>query len=107
MLAHSVFLSGKFHGQRSQAGYSSRGHRESDRTERLTASGHSTQLSSAIYSKICLLFEENNSWVLITLFSIYHFFPLLFNFVSVSNFVLLIYGFIIGYGVILTIHKTP
>ena len=54
-----------------------------------------------------MLFEENNSWVLITLFSIYHFFPLLSSFVSVSNFVLLIYGFIIGYGVILTIHKTP
>ena len=32
----SVFLSGKFHGQRSLAGYSPLGHKESDTTERLT-----------------------------------------------------------------------
>ena len=31
-----VFLSGEFHGHRSLAGYSSRGHKESDVTERLT-----------------------------------------------------------------------
>ena len=54
-----------------------------------------------------MLFEENNSGVLITLFSIDHLFPLLSSFVSVSNCVLLIYGVILGYGVILTIHKTP
>ena len=32
----SVFLPGKSHGQRSLAGYSSRGHKESDTTERLS-----------------------------------------------------------------------
>ena len=31
-----VFLPGKFHGQRSLAGYCSWGHEESDRTERLS-----------------------------------------------------------------------
>ena len=31
-----VFLSGEFHGQRSLAGHSPRGHKESDTTERLT-----------------------------------------------------------------------
>ena len=33
-----VFLLGKFHGQRSLVGYSPRGHKESDTTERLTLS---------------------------------------------------------------------
>ena len=33
-----VFLSGKFHGQRSLVGYSARGHKESDTTEQLTLS---------------------------------------------------------------------
>ena len=32
-----VFLPGKFHGQRSLVGYSPRGHKESDTTERLSA----------------------------------------------------------------------
>ena len=91
----------------SLAGYSSWDHKESDTTEHLIALGHSTQLSSVTYSKICLLFEGNNSWVLIMLSNIYHFFPLLFSFVSISNFMLLIYGFIIGYGVTLTIYKKP
>ena len=31
-----VFLSGKFHGQKSLVGYSPRGHKESDTTERLS-----------------------------------------------------------------------
>ena len=31
-----VFLSGKFHGQKSLVGYSSQGHKESDTTERLS-----------------------------------------------------------------------
>jgi hypothetical protein len=34
----TVFLSGKFHGQRSMAGYSSWGCKESDTTEQLTLS---------------------------------------------------------------------
>ena len=33
-----VFLPGEFHGQKSLAGYSLRGHKESDRTEQLTLS---------------------------------------------------------------------
>ena len=33
MAAHSVFSPGKFHGQRSLAGYSPWGHKESDMTE--------------------------------------------------------------------------
>ena len=36
MATHSVFLPGEFHGQRSLAGYSPWGRRESDMTERLT-----------------------------------------------------------------------
>ena len=35
-----VFLSGEFHGQRSLAGYSPRGHKESDTTEQLTLPFH-------------------------------------------------------------------
>ena len=33
MATHSVFLPGKYHAQRSLAGYSPRGHKESDMTE--------------------------------------------------------------------------
>ena len=33
MATHSVFLPGESHGQRSLAGYSSQGHKESDTTE--------------------------------------------------------------------------
>ena len=36
MATTPVFLPGEFHGQRSQAGYSPRGHRESDMTNILT-----------------------------------------------------------------------
>ena len=36
MATHSVFLPGESHGQRSLAGYSSWGHKESDTTELLT-----------------------------------------------------------------------
>ena len=36
MATLSVFLPGEFHGQRSLAGYSSWGHKESDTTEQLT-----------------------------------------------------------------------
>ena len=35
MATHSVFLPGKFHGQRSLVGYSPWGRKESDATERL------------------------------------------------------------------------
>ena len=35
MIAHSSILAGKFHGQRSLAGYSPWGHKESDTAERL------------------------------------------------------------------------
>ena len=42
MATPSVFLSGKPHGQRSLAGYSPRGHKESDTTERLTLNSGST-----------------------------------------------------------------
>ena len=38
MAIHSVFLPGKFLGQRSLAGYSPRGHKESDTTEQLSRS---------------------------------------------------------------------
>ena len=38
MATHSVFWPGESHGQRSLAGYSPWGHRESDTTERLTLS---------------------------------------------------------------------
>ena len=38
MAAHSVFLPGKFHGQRSLVGYSPWGHTELDTTEQLTLS---------------------------------------------------------------------
>ena len=38
MVTHSVSLPGEFHGQRSLAGYSPWGHKESDMTERLTLS---------------------------------------------------------------------
>jgi len=36
-----VFLPGEFHGQKSLAGYNSRGHKNSDRTEQLTHTQHS------------------------------------------------------------------
>ena len=36
MQPSSIFLPGKFHGQRGLAGYSPRGRKESDMTERLT-----------------------------------------------------------------------
>ena len=42
MATHLVFLPGELHGQRSLAGYSPRGHKESDTTERLT---HTTWLN--------------------------------------------------------------
>ena len=37
MAIYSSFLRGKFHGQRSLAGYSPWGHKESDTTERLNS----------------------------------------------------------------------
>ena len=40
MATHSSILAGAFHGQRSLAGYSPRGHQRSDRTERLPHSVH-------------------------------------------------------------------
>ena len=36
MATHSIFLPGKFHGQRNLAGYSPWGHKELDTTEKLT-----------------------------------------------------------------------
>ena len=36
MATHSVFLPGKFHGQKNLAGYSPWGHKESDTTEQLS-----------------------------------------------------------------------
>ena len=36
LLSTPVFLPGEFHGQRSLAGYSPWGHKESDRTEQVT-----------------------------------------------------------------------
>ena len=36
----AVFLPGKFHGQRSLAGYSTRGYKESDMTERISMRAH-------------------------------------------------------------------
>ena len=41
-----VFQPEKFHGQRSLAGYSPQGHKESDMTERLSTAQHSTALVS-------------------------------------------------------------
>ena len=40
MTTTPVFLSGEFHGQRSLVDYSPGGHKESDRTERLTLHFH-------------------------------------------------------------------
>ena len=50
----SAFLPGEFHGQRSLEGYSSRGHRESDTTKRLTLSSlHLSPISSAYEPGLC------------------------------------------------------
>ena len=50
----SAFLPGEFHGQRSLEGYSSRGHRESDTTKRLTLSRlHLSPISSAYEPGLC------------------------------------------------------
>ena len=46
-----VFLPGEFHGQRSLAGYSPWGHKESDTTERLTLS-HLTDLLGFFLSSV-------------------------------------------------------
>ena len=40
MAAHSVFLCGKFHGERSLLGYSPWGHQESDTTKSLNTNTH-------------------------------------------------------------------
>ena len=45
----SVFLPGEFHGQRSLAGYSSWGHKESDTTEQLSTALHNVILRNIIY----------------------------------------------------------
>ena len=52
-----VFLPGKSHGQRSPAGYSLRGHKESDMTERLSMQKSQTkQTKSVLRSDICSVF---------------------------------------------------
>ena len=48
----AVFLPGKSHGQRSLAGYSPWGHRESDMTERLSTRTHTHQISSPLFVKV-------------------------------------------------------
>ena len=50
-----VFLSQKFHGQRSLAGFSPWGHKESDMTERLTLSSAASALPECVYitSELC------------------------------------------------------
>ena len=55
MATHSVFLFRKFHGQRSLAGYSPWGYKQSDTTEQLTLSLSNTGyiLYDSIYMK-CL-----------------------------------------------------
>ena len=40
MAAHSSILAGEFHGQKSLAGYSPWGHKESDTTEQLSTAQH-------------------------------------------------------------------
>ena len=47
MATHSSILPEEFHGQRSLVGYSSRGHKESDMTERLTLSLYISLLPSS------------------------------------------------------------
>ena len=53
----SIFLPGKFHGQRSLAGYSPRGHKELDRPGRLKTHTHDTSVfdghSEIILHGIC------------------------------------------------------
>ena len=52
-----VFLPGKSHGQRSPAGYSPQGHKESDMTERLSMQKSQTkQTKSVLCSDICSVF---------------------------------------------------
>ena len=55
-----VFLPGKFHGQRSVAGYSPWGRKESDMTERLSLSVEGGRKSN-ILSYYALLFQERAS----------------------------------------------
>ena len=59
----SVFLPGKFHGQRSLAGYSPWGHKESDMTEQLST--HSVLLHWEIWSQ-----HQVNSFVCSTVYSV-------------------------------------
>ena len=49
-LPTSVFLPGEFHGQSSLAGYSPRGHKELDTTDRLTDTHIQKQLSNILFS---------------------------------------------------------
>ena len=58
ILATLVFLPGKSHGQRSLAGYSSRGHKELDMTEQLNSS-RSYMLQHVIVVFICAFLVRN------------------------------------------------
>ena len=56
-----VFLPGEFHGHRSLAGYSSRGHKESDVTERLTLTHLVSDATGAVTSPLgASPFEEES-----------------------------------------------
>ena len=58
----SVFLPGKFHGQRTRVGYRSWGHKESDTTEHMSVyCGSSTELRSHMhYIVITIILGESN-----------------------------------------------
>ena len=62
-----VFLPGKFHGQRSLAGYSPWGYKESDTTERLTLSKKLTYVSDTARFWIYIVASKRN-WPLILYF---------------------------------------
>ena len=55
-----VFLSGRFHGQRSLAGYSPWGHTESDTTEQLTHHTHTHRIIKNKTTKICKIISMYN-----------------------------------------------
>ena len=63
MEAHPRFLPGESHGQRSLVGYSPRGHKESDTTERLSTSfpQRATRTAMSNLNSIC---EQERFWTL-------------------------------------------
>ena len=60
-----VFLPGEFHGQRSLAGYSPRGHKESDTTDRISAEDEADGITDSTdmnVSKLWDIVEDRRAW---------------------------------------------